>query len=162
MLQLMTSSLGGEVREVDVEVAAELPEDLAARAARRRRRFRVGDDGDAREDVMAFRQRLEHRDALGANRQTVGRVLDVAAGEDRAIAGLERRADLESRERRIGVVTSAPGRRDDVDLARLAAEAPRTDPAVSAVTPVAFGPADVARAALEPRAPIGLDGRRAP
>src|SRR5438034_5302548 len=41
------------------EVAAELPEDLPARAARRRRRFGVGDDRDAREHAVTFRQRLE-------------------------------------------------------------------------------------------------------
>ena len=44
----------------------------------------VGDDGDHRELALAFGQRLEQRDALGADGQAVRRVLDVAAGEDAA------------------------------------------------------------------------------
>src|SRR5260221_13331559 len=118
----MVPGLAGQVGEVDVEIAAELPEDLAARAARRRRLLGIGDDGDAREDVMALGERLEHRDALRANRQAVGGVLDVAAGEDGAIAGLERGADLEPRVRRVRVLARAARRRDDVDPPRLAAQ----------------------------------------
>ena len=48
ILQSMPSGLAGEIGEHDVEIAAELPQDLAARAARRRRRFGVGDDGGIR------------------------------------------------------------------------------------------------------------------
>ena len=43
----------------------------------------VGDDGDRREVALAFGERLEQRDALGADGEAVRRVLDVAAGEDR-------------------------------------------------------------------------------
>ncbi len=46
---------------------------------------------------VPFGQRLDQRDALGAQRQPVGRVLDVAAGDDVAVARLERGADLEFR-----------------------------------------------------------------
>ena len=59
---------------------------------------RVGDHGDARERSMPFGHRLEDRDALGANGQAVTGVLDVAAGDDGAVAGLDRRADLEAGE----------------------------------------------------------------
>ena len=86
-----------EIREHDFDVAGKLPQDLPARAARRRRVCRVGDDGDAAKVAMAVGQRLEHRHALGADRQAVGGVLDVAAGDDRAVRRLERRADLEAR-----------------------------------------------------------------
>src|SRR4051812_32949724 len=87
-----------EIREDDFEVASELPEDLPARTARRRRRFAVGDDLDASEQAVAFRDRLEHGDALGADGETVGGVLDVAAGDDGAVGGFERGADPELRE----------------------------------------------------------------
>ena len=44
-----------QVGEDDIDVAAVLPEQLAARAARRRRRLGVGDDGDAGEARCARR-----------------------------------------------------------------------------------------------------------
>ena len=75
--------LGAQVREDHFEVAAELPQDLPARPARRRRVGRVGHHGDAAEAAVPVRERLEHRDALGAHGQPVGGVLDVAAGDDR-------------------------------------------------------------------------------
>src|SRR5216110_216363 len=81
-LQTMRGLLSREVGQHDVEIAAELPQDLAARAARRRERRRVGDNRDAREGAMSFGESLEHRHALRANRQSVRRVLDVAAGDD--------------------------------------------------------------------------------
>jgi hypothetical protein len=46
---------------------------------------------------VALGQRLEHGHALGAHRQAVGRILDVTAGDDRAVGGLKRSADLEVR-----------------------------------------------------------------
>src|SRR5262249_9723374 len=67
ILELMPPLELREVRELDLEVAAELPQDLAARTAGRRRRLGVGDNRDPGEDAMAFRERLEHGDALGAN-----------------------------------------------------------------------------------------------
>ena len=92
-----------EVRELNLEVAAELPEDLAARAARRRRRFRVGDDRDAREHAVPLGDRLEHRDTLGADCQAVRGVLDVAARDHTAVDRLEGGAHFEMRERRGGM-----------------------------------------------------------
>jgi len=97
-----------QIGEDDLEVAAEFPQDLAARAARRSGGFGIGDDGDAREAAVAFRQRFEHGDALGADRQTIGGIFDVAAGDDRPVSRLQRRADLEGRERRHGALTRAP------------------------------------------------------
>ncbi len=100
----MPSRFSLQISEDHLEVAGELPEDLAARAARRRRRLRRRDDGDATERAMAVRQRLVHGHALGADRQAVGGVLDVAAGDDRAVRRLERRAHLELRVVRARVV----------------------------------------------------------
>ena len=97
----------GEVREHDLEVAAELPQNLAARAARWRGVAGVRDDGDSGERAVALGQRLEHGHALGAHRQAVGRVFDVTAGDDRAVGGLQRRADLEVRIVRDGVLPGA-------------------------------------------------------
>src|SRR4051794_25006163 len=59
---------------------------------------------------MAFRDGLEHRHALGADGQAIGRVLDVAATDDLAVLGFQRRADLEMREGREGVPPRGPGR----------------------------------------------------
>src|SRR5262245_58217566 len=109
----MTTLLASQVGENHFEIAAELPEDLAARAARRRRRVRIGDDGNPTELSMSFRERLEHRHTLGAYRQAVRRVLDVATRDDLAIGGLERCADLEPRERGVRVAARAPRRRDE-------------------------------------------------
>src|SRR5216117_159886 len=47
--ELMPTRFLPQVREDDLEIAAELPQDLPARAARRRRRLGVGHDRDARE-----------------------------------------------------------------------------------------------------------------
>ena len=55
----------------------------------------------ATEPAVALGERLEHRDPLGTDRQPVGGVLDVAAGDDGAVGGFERGADLEVRERRV-------------------------------------------------------------
>ena len=91
----MTSSLAAEVGENHLEVAAELPQNLTTGATGRRRRVSVGDDDDASKPAMAFRKRLEHRHALGANRQPVRRVLDVAPADDDTLARLERRTHFE-------------------------------------------------------------------
>ena len=63
-----------------------------------------------RNERLPFRQRLEDRDAFGAHRQAVGRVLDVAAGDDLAALGLERGADLETGEIGDRVLTRARAR----------------------------------------------------
>src|SRR5580700_3434112 len=62
-----------QIRELDFQVAAEFPENLPARAAGRRRIPGISNDRDPRERPMAFRERLEHGDAFGADRESVGR-----------------------------------------------------------------------------------------
>src|SRR5262245_12839339 len=54
ILELVSAGLALEIREDDFEITAELPQDLTARAAGRRRGFGVGNDGDAAEFAMAF------------------------------------------------------------------------------------------------------------
>ena len=86
---------------------------------------------------MPFRERLEHGDALGADGQAVGGVLDVAAGDDRAVGGFERGADLESGVRRDGAFAGprAPRRRGGQSRSMMPSSSamnwPRTRSAVS-------------------------------
>src|SRR5437867_6776921 len=90
ILLAMTSGFFAQIGEHDLEIAAEFPQDLPTRAARRRGRFRIGDDGDAGEGAMPLGERFEHRDSLGADGQPVRSVLNVAPGDDGAVRGFER------------------------------------------------------------------------
>ena len=58
-----------------------------------------------RNRARAFGDRFEHRHALGAKGQAVGRVFDVAAGVDAAGVVFESGAHAEMRKRRVGVFT---------------------------------------------------------
>ena len=116
--QLVATRLAREVRENHFEVAAELPEDLAAGAAGRRRSLGIGHDRHAPELAMSFGQRLEHRHALGADRQPVGGVLDVAAGDHGAVGGFQRGADLELRIARAGKLAGLARGRDQIRVAQ--------------------------------------------
>ena len=84
-----------KIGELNFDVAAELPENLAAGAAGRGRGIGVGDNRDTPEHAMAFRQRFEHRDPLGARGEPEAGALDVAAGHDQAVGGFERGAHFE-------------------------------------------------------------------
>ncbi len=152
----MLGLFGREIREDDFEIPAELPQNLAAGAARRRQRRGVGDDRDAGEGAMALGNRLEHRDSLGADGQAIRGVFDVAARDDRAVGRFEGSADFEVRKSRVGVLSRATGRRDKVAVARSSPQTPRPEPPVVAAS-VAFLPAHIRDAALEPASPIGLD-----
>ena len=88
---------GLEVRENHFDVASKLPQDLAARSTWGRGAFGIGDNHDAPKRPEAFRDGFEDGDALGAHRESVRGILDVAAGDDLSIIGLERSADLETR-----------------------------------------------------------------
>src|SRR5437764_1266007 len=148
-----------EIRELDFQVAAELPQDLATRAAGRRRRAGVGHDGDACEHPVALRERLEHGDALSADRQAIGGVLDVAACDDRPVGAFERRAHLEMRERRVGIFARTPRRGDEIDVAGALAQAPRPQASISALATIAVRSSHILLAAIEPRSPVGFDTR---
>src|SRR5678815_4216450 len=108
----MPACLSTQIGEDDFEVATEFPQDLPTRAAGWRWRDRVRDDSDARELAMSLGERFEHRHAFGADREPVGRVLDIAAGDDDAVRCFESRADLELRVRSLGM-TTGPARGGD-------------------------------------------------
>src|SRR5215208_2213790 len=110
----MLSGLTTQVRQDHLEVAAEFPKYLPAGAAWRRGLRRGGDDRHPAELAMSLRDCLEHRDARGADGQPVGRVLDIAAGDDQAARGLEGGADLEAGERRVRVAARRARRGDQL------------------------------------------------
>src|SRR5512140_1178783 len=91
-------------RDHDVDIAALVPEHLAARAAGGGGRIRVGHDGDGPEAAHALGDRLEDGRPLRADRQAVRRGLDVAAREDPAVLRKEGRAHAELRARRRGAL----------------------------------------------------------
>ena len=95
--------LAVQVGQHQFDIAAELPEDLPAGAAGRRQHVGIGGHRDAAELARAFGDGFEDGHALGAEGQAVGGVFDVAAGVDAAVDVFQRRADLEVRERRMGV-----------------------------------------------------------
>src|SRR5215210_132491 len=113
LLHLERLGVAAQVGEDDRDVAAELPDDLAARAARRRQTLGVHDDAEALELALALRERLPDGDALGADGLLVGRALDVAAGVDAAV-GFERRADAEVRVARQRALPRVGGEFDDL------------------------------------------------
>src|ERR1700686_3177127 len=93
-----------QVREDHFRVAAEFPQDLAARGAGRRERFGIRDDGDGVESGFAFGNRLEDRDPLGAQRQAIGGIFHVAAGENSSGFRAHRGAHAEIGIGRMGVL----------------------------------------------------------
>src|ERR1044071_2586451 len=89
-----------EVCEHDVRTARKLPDDLATGSTRRRQRLSVSDNRELRERAFTFRQRFPDGDALGANRQTITRTLDIAAGINPAAGSPDGRTDLKIGKRR--------------------------------------------------------------
>ncbi len=96
--------MSGKVGQHDFDVAAELPEDLAAGATGRREGWCVGDYRDAFELPCSFGNGFENGDALRADGQAVGGVFDVAACMDLAFLVFESRADFEFRKGCVGVL----------------------------------------------------------
>ena len=92
-----TKGLGvtGQVRQDDLEISTKIPQELAARAARRREFSRVGNDNDAYEVGGSFGKRLEQGNPFRTNRQTVAGALNVAAGKHSPITAEQRRAHPE-------------------------------------------------------------------
>ena len=85
------------------QMGGKLLQKLAARAAGITIFFAVAPDGDADKVAVAAAHGFHRRGALGADRVAVGGVLHVAAGEDRAVAALERRTHGEFRVRHIRI-----------------------------------------------------------
>src|SRR2546421_13115893 len=74
--------LSARIHQRQLDVSAELPQDLPAGAAGWRERFRIGGHCDARELAGAFGDGLEYGHSFGADGEPVGGVFHVASGED--------------------------------------------------------------------------------
>jgi len=96
----MSFSLPFQIGEDDLSVTAEFPDDLAARAAGGRELVRVRDDGYGVKASLALGKRFEDGDALGANREAIARIFNIAAGIDFARFCADGGADAEFRKRR--------------------------------------------------------------
>src|SRR5579875_2723789 len=101
--------LAGEIRKNHGNVAAKFPDNLAASAAGRRERIRIGDHGDGFEILLALGNGFENRDALGADGEAVAGVFDVASGENASGFGVDRGADAKFREGRMSVIAGGAG-----------------------------------------------------
>ena len=66
----------------DLDVSAELPQQLPAGPARRSRLFRIGHDGDCIQCALPFGNGFQHSHSLGAGTQTIGSAFDVTTAED--------------------------------------------------------------------------------
>jgi len=91
-----TEGLGfaGQVRQDDLEISTEIPQELAARATGRREFVRVGNDDDPGEGVCPFGKRLEQSNPFRTNRQPVAGAFNVAAREHASVTAEQRRAHL--------------------------------------------------------------------
>ena len=103
-----------EVPQNNLDVACKFPQELPTCATRGGRRIWWRDDSDAAEVAMALRQRLPQRHAFGTDGQPVGRVLDVASGDDRAVAGFEGSTHFEAGKVRARMFARGTGRCDQV------------------------------------------------
>src|SRR5579859_5818227 len=86
------------------DIAAKLPDQLAACTAGRRERIRVRDDSDSVKTALAFAHGFENRDTLGADSQAIGGVFHVATAENSSRSGAQRGAYAKIRERRVGIL----------------------------------------------------------
>src|SRR5271155_3639793 len=103
-----------QVHQDDLEIPAELPQNLAASAAGRGEGFGIGGDGDACEPGGALRDRLENSDSFGADREPIGGILDVATGKYGSLIHtsggfFEGSANLEARVGRVCVFAGSEG-----------------------------------------------------
>ena len=113
----VTSGFAIQVGQNDLQIAGELPQDLSTRPTWRRRRVGWRDDHDSPELAVPFRQRLEHRDALGTHSEAIRCVFDVAARHDRSVRGFERGTHFEPGIIGMRVLANrARGRDEGVDL----------------------------------------------
>ena len=103
-------------RKDDVDVAALVPQDLAACPAGRGGRIGVRYDSDRPELPRPLRDRLEDGGPLTTHRQPVRSRLDVAPAEDRAVLGKQGGAHPETGVRSRGVFARFPRRVDEAFL----------------------------------------------
>ena len=105
------------IRQDNFNITAELPQDLTAGSAWRGKLVRIGNDRDAAEIARPIGDSFEHRHALGADRQAVGRVFDVAAGVDLASRIFKRGAHANIRKRGVSSLARLQSGLDDSGVA---------------------------------------------
>src|SRR2546430_284301 len=96
--------------DLHLQVESELGEQLPAGATRRGRWLRAGRNDDALDRARPRGDGRAERHPLGADRETVGRALHVAADEHAAVRRLERRAYAEFAVRTIRLLLHRPRR----------------------------------------------------
>src|ERR1039458_3980270 len=101
--QTVGFGFAAQVHQDDVHVAAKFPENLPARAARRGQYIGIGRHRRPPELAHAFRDGFKYRYPLGANSESIRRILHIAARMDAPVAVLNRRAHFELRIRREGM-----------------------------------------------------------
>ncbi len=84
-----------ESRGDDRKARMKFREDLAASAARADRDIRFRNDCHAAKFPVSGRQGCADRHSLGAHRQPKAEILDIAAGENRAVAAFDGRTNGE-------------------------------------------------------------------
>jgi len=99
-----------EIRHDHGNVAAEFPDQLAARPAGGRQRLGVRHHADGVEPALAFADGLENRDAFGANGKAVSGVFDVTAPKNPARSGAQRGPHAKIGKRRMRVFPRLLGR----------------------------------------------------
>lgn len=101
-----------QVRKNYFRVSAEFPKDLAACPTGGCKRIGVRHHSDRIESAFAFGDGLENGDALGAQRQSVGRIFHVAARENAARFRAQRSAHAKIGIGRVGILACRPRRGD--------------------------------------------------
>ena len=84
-----------ESRGDDRKARMEFREDLAAGAARADRDIRFRNDGHTAKVSVPGRHGCADRHSLGAHRQSEAEILNIAAGENRAVAAFDGRTNGE-------------------------------------------------------------------
>ena len=102
-----------EIRKSKLHVSTELPQYLTTGATRRRQSIRIRNYGNPLRFQAAFRDRFENRHSFGAHRESIRRVLDVAAGVNPPLIVFKSRPHFKSRKRRMRPLTRLPGRIDE-------------------------------------------------
>jgi len=82
-----------EIRKNDRRPARKLPDDLPARATRRRQRLGIGHDRELGEISFAFGKCFPDRDAFGANSQPIAGAFHITACIDFAVLGSDGGSD---------------------------------------------------------------------
>src|ERR1700736_3585199 len=78
IFQVEFFGLAARIHQRELHIAAKLPQNLTAGAARRRQSFRIRRDGDPREFPSSLRDCFKNSVSFGAEGQAIGGVFDIA------------------------------------------------------------------------------------